>query len=295
MDMTERLGLIGVGNMGRPIAENILRKGFHLVVYDIRDHIKEEMSVQGTEISSSPAELARKSKIIFLVVNNSDDVKDVLFASNGVAKEASSGTIVVDMTTSDPQTSKQFANRLSKRGIEYLDAPVTGGVLGARKAQLFMMVGGRRETYEKCLPIFEVISKEAVYMGGAGSGHLIKLIHNQVAHSTFLAACEGIVLGEKLGLSVDAMVEVFNQGTARSYATEVRFPKYILSGTYEMGATFSTVYKDMSLVRKLGRIAGMQLPITNCTYNYWRYPIEKGEGDEDCAKVILKMKRMLSK
>jgi 3-hydroxyisobutyrate dehydrogenase len=210
-------------------------------------------------------------------------------------KGASQGTIIVDMTTSHPHVSKKFAERLLKRGIEYLDAPMSGGVLGARNAQLLFMVGGKREVYEGCIPLFEAIGKRTLYMGETGSGHLIKLVHNQTALSVFVATCEAVILGEKLGLSMERMIDVFNHGTARSYASEVRFPKFILSKTYDMGATFASIYKDISIVKKVGKMAGVKLPITDHTYNYFKYAIDKGDSEEDFSKIILKMKDLLIK
>lgn len=289
------IGLIGVGRMGRPIAENLLRKGFSLAIFARKDPVKEEMKALGAEIAISPAELARQSDIIVLVVTNSHAVSELLFGKDGIVKGASEGTIVVDMTTSEPRVSKKFAEHLSKRGIEYLDAPMSGGVLGATNAQLLFMVGGKREVYEKCIPLFEAIGKRTIYMGETGSGHLIKLVHNQVALSVFVATCEAVVLGEKLGLSVERMIEVFNQGTARSYASEVRFPKFILSKTFDMGSTFANVYKDISMVRKIGKMAGVKLPITERTYNYFKYAMEKGDSEEDFSKIILKMRDLLIK
>lgn len=292
--MAQRLGLIGLGNMGQPIAENFLRKGFPLTIFARRDQVKEKMRALGAEVATSPAELAKHSNIIFLVVTDSSAVTELLFEQHGITKGATEGTIVVDMTTSDPRFSKGFAIRLQRKRIEYLDAPISGGVLGARNAQLLIVVGGKKEVYQKCLPVFESISKRAIYVGKAGSGHLMKLVHNQLAHATFLANCEAVILGRKFGLSMDSMIEVFNLGTARSYSTEVRFPKFILPKTFNMGSAFSTVYKDVSLVRRLGKIAKVKLPINNCSYHYYKYAMDRGESEEDFSRIILKMEDKLT-
>lgn len=289
------IGLIGVGRMGRPISENLLKKGFPLTIFARKENIKEEMKTLRADVAISPAELAKQSDIIILVVTDSNAVKELLFDQDGILKGASEGTIVVDMTTSHPQVSRKFAERLSKKGIEYLDAPMSGGVLGARNAQLLFMVGGKRGVYERCLPLFEAIGKRTIYMGETGSGHLIKLVHNQTALSVFVATCEAVILGEKLGLSMERMIDVFNHGNARSYASEVRFPKFILSETYDMGATFASVYKDISIVKKVGKMAGVKLPITDHPYNYFKYAIDKGDSEEDFSKIILKMKDLLIK
>lgn len=288
------IGFIGLGRMGRPIVENLIRKRFPVTVFARKDYIKEELKTLGADIARSPAELAKTSEIIVLVVTNSTAVGELLFEQNGIGKAASKGAIVVDMTTSDPRVSREYAKRLEKKGIEYLDAPMSGGVLGARAAQLLFMVGGKRATYERCIPLFEAVGKRSIYMGEAGNGHLIKLVHNQASLSIFVATCEAVILGEKLGLSMERIIEVFNEGNARSYASEVRFPNFILSKTYDMGGTFATQYKDLSIVKKISKMAGVKLPVTDCAYRYFKYVMDKGESEEDFSKIILKMKGMVS-
>jgi len=124
---------------------------------------------------------------------------------------------------------------------------------------------------------------------------LVKLINNQLAHATFLANCEAFTLGEKLGLSLEAMTEVFNHGTARSYSTEIRFPRYILPKSFNMGATFATVYKDLSLVGKLKNRAGLKLPITRNAHSYYKFAVKSGDEEEDFSKIFLKMKELSKK
>lgn len=292
--MVDKIGLIGAGNMGRPIAENLLREISALVVYDKKPKIMKKMEEIGAKVTQSPAEVASQTNVIFVIVPSSTEVDDVLFGQNGVVETATDGTVIVDMTTSEFQFSTRVAERLSKLGLEYLDSPMTGGVLGAKEAQLLLMVGGKHEIFKKYLHFFEIISKRAIYLGKAGSGHLMKLIHNQLSHATFLATCEAVTLGQEYGLSSKTMIEVFNSGNARSYATEVRFPRFILPETYDMGATFETVYKDISIVRKIGEEAGLRLPINDCTYQYWQYGIEKGEKEKDCTVIFQMMKNILS-
>ena len=294
-EMTERLGLIGLGRMGRPIAENLLQKGFPLTIFARREDVKQEIGALGAQVAGSPSEVAEHSDIIFLVVTDSSAVKDLLFGKKGIVHGASRGAAVVDMTTSDPRWSRKFEKRCAQRGLGYLDAPISGGVLGAKNAQLLIIVGGKQETYESCLPVFKAISKKTVHVGDAGSGHLMKLIHNQLTHATYMACCEAVLFGKRLGLPMDLMVEVFNHGTARSYATEVRFPKFILPENYNMGSSFSTAYKDISIIRKLGTRARVKLPINDCTFRFYKHVLEAGKGDEDFSKSIREMEDLLNK
>jgi 3-hydroxyisobutyrate dehydrogenase-like beta-hydroxyacid dehydrogenase len=291
--MQIRVGVVGLGNMGRPIAENLLRAGFPTTVVDLRRDVVEAMRAAGAQVADTPAQLAGQSDIILLVVPDSSAVRGVLFGKGGLARGAAKGTVVVDMTTGDPQCSKPFADRLARSGIAYLDSPMTGGATGAKAGQLLLMVGGDRNAYERCVPVFQRISKRAIHVGPVGSGHVMKLIHNHVSHAVFAATCEGVALGERLGLSPKDMLEVFNEGNARSYTTEIRFPKFILPGTYDSGASFNIVRKDMSLVQKLGRRAKFRLPINTCTYQYWKRAVDTGMGQEDWSKIVLLLKDYL--
>ena len=199
--MMEKIGLIGTGIMGYPIAKNLLKAGYPLTIYARRDNIKKEFKALGASIASTPAELAANSSIIILLVNNSDDVTELLYSSNGIVSGAGQGAIIADMTTTDPEFSKRIAKRLTSDGIEYLDAPISGGALGAQNAQIVVMVGGKKEAHEKCFAVFEAISHKVVYMGASGSGQSVKLIHNQLSFTTFFAVCEAVILGEKIGFS----------------------------------------------------------------------------------------------
>lgn len=290
-----RVGVIGLGNMGRPIAENLLRAGFPTTVFDLRPKAVDALRSAGARPASSPAAAARQSEMLFVVVPDSRAVRQVLFGRNGAARGAARGSVLVDMTTGDPHHSRPFADRLAMRGIAYLDAPMTGGATGAKAGRLLLMVGGDRGVYERCLPVLRRISKRAIHVGPVGSGHVMKLVHNHVSHAVFAATCEGVALGERLGLSPKDMLEVFNEGNARSYTTEVRFPKFILPKTYDSGASFNIVRKDMALVRALGRRAKFRLPINACTYRYWKHAVDAGMGREDWSKIVLLLQAYLAR
>jgi 3-hydroxyisobutyrate dehydrogenase-like beta-hydroxyacid dehydrogenase len=289
----ENIGLIGTGIMGYPIAKNLLTAGYPLTIYARRDNIRKEFKSFGASIASTPAELAADSSIIILLVNTSDDVTELLYSTSGIVSRAGQGTIIADMTTTDPGFSKSIAKRLAGGGIEYLDAPISGGALGARNAQIVVMVGGDKKAHEKCLPVFEAISHKVVYMGASGSGQSVKLIHNQLSFTTFFAVCEAVILGEKLGLSSDAMIDVFNHGTARSFATEVRFPKFILKNKFNMGVPFSTAFKDISLARKLRKTTKVNFPISSWVYKYMKYCMDRKAEKDDLSTIILKMRDIL--
>lgn len=284
--MKHILGVVGVGLMGRPIAENLKNKGFEVYAYDLNKQTLKELEEEGIKSTENPKELIEKVDVLLDVLNDTNHFRDVLDEENGILKGINGRKIVIDMTTSDPEKSKPIGAELKEYGVEYLDCPMTGGRVGARNGELIIMAGGDKKVFEEVRYILDAISKELVYLGGMGSGHYMKLIHNQLSHSTFLASCEAFNLGRELGIDEEAMIKVFNVGNARSYATEVRFPKFILSGTYDAGASFYTVGKDISLIAKKANELNYDLPITRATFDYWRYAIETGNGDEDYSKIV---------
>ena len=289
----EQIGVIGTGIMGSPIAKNLLKAGCPVTIYARRENVKKEFQALGADIAVTPAELAAKSSIIYLIVNYAKDVTELLCSANGILGTAAPGTVIADMTTTDPEFSRTTSNQLSAKGIDYLDAPISGGALGAQNAQIVIMVGGKEEAMERCLPGFEFISRKTVYMGESGSGQTVKLIHNQLSYTTFLAVCEAVILGEKLGLSAENMIEVFNNGTARSFATEVRFPKFILNKKFDMGVPFSTAYKDISLAREVREATKVNFPISNWVYKYMKYCMDRDAAKDDMSSMFVKMKDIL--
>jgi 3-hydroxyisobutyrate dehydrogenase-like beta-hydroxyacid dehydrogenase len=289
----EKLGLIGTGIMGSPIAKNLLKAGYPLTVYARRDNIKKEFEALGADIAATPAELAAKSSIIFLLVNYSKDVTELLYSAHGIISGAQPGTVIADMTTTDPEFPKVTSQQLAAKNIDYLDAPISGGALGAQNAQLVIMVGGKEAAMERCIPAFKPISARVVYMGESGSGQTVKLIHNQLSYTTFCAVCEAVILGEKLGLTADKMIDVFNHGTARSFATEVRFPKFILNNKFNMGVPFSTAFKDISLARDVTESTNVNFPISSWIYKYMKYCMDRNAANDDMSTMILKMRGIL--
>jgi len=289
----ERIGLIGTGIMGSPMAKNLLKAGWPLTIYARRDNIKKEFKKLGADLALTPAELAAKSSIIFLLVNYAKDVTELLCAADGILSGAVPGTVIADMTTTDPEFPRATSKQLSAKGIDYLDAPISGGALGAQNAQLVIMVGGKKEAMERCLPAFTPISKKVVYMGESGSGQTVKLIHNQLSYTTYVAVCEAVVLGEKLGLSAENMIDVFNNGTARSFTTEVRFPRFILNKKYDMGVPFSTAYKDISLAREVTESTNVNFPVSSWIYKYMKYCMDRNAANDYMSTMFAKMKDIL--
>ena len=284
--MTHKLGVVGVGLMGKEIALNLLESGFEVMAFDKNQAVLEELREKGMKIAATGKELMESCDVILDVMNDTKGLEIVLHQPQGMIEGINGQKVLIDMTTSDPEKSVPIGKMLGEHGVEYLDCPMTGGRIGAHNRELVIMCGGTRKAFEEVKYILEKISKALFYLGPSGSGHYMKLIHNQLSHSTFLASCEANDLGVTLGIDPKAMIDVFNIGNARSYATEVRFPEFILSGTYDAGATFDTVGKDIGLVMRKANSLNFDLPITRATYDYWRHAIETGHGGDDYSTVV---------
>ncbi|MCZ7664513.1 MAG: NAD(P)-dependent oxidoreductase [Thermoleophilia bacterium] len=283
--MHPTIGMLGYGQMAQPIADVLRKAGYQVVVFARREEVRRRAQASGCRVVDAPRKL-QGADVMLDLLTDTTATWDVLGEVGGLAEGLRPGQTIVDMTTSDPDESRRLAEYLASREVRYLDAPITGGVAGAKVGQLVFMVGGDPAAYADIQPLLGHLSKACFYLGPTGSGHAMKLVHNQLSHSTFLATCEAVLLGRRLGLEAHTMIDVFNAGNARSYATEVRFPKFILSGSYDAGATFDTVYKDISIVARKGRELELELPITAATLHHWEAGIARGLGHEDYSTVL---------
>lgn len=293
--MGQRIGILGFGKMGEPIAENLNAQGFEVLAYDISPEAIRRMRDKSIQVTETPRKLAEKCDYVLDILIDSSTTWEVLRRPGGLLEGLRTSAVVIDMTTSDPRESIAIGKFLNERKIEYLDAPITGGVIGAKTRDLVVMVGGNKEVFERCKYILEAFAKKIFYMGELGTGHYMKLIHNQLSHSVFLATCEAAFLGMSVGLSLETLIEVFNHGNAKSYATEVRFPRFILSGAFDAGASFRTVHKDIGIVLKRMRELNYEFPITKGTFDYWDYPVKNGLGENDYTTIFNLMEQICSK
>src|SRR5208283_2294466 len=212
-----RVGFIGLGLMGKPMASHLLQNGFTVTVYNRSKGSVNELVSNGAKAAVSPSDLARESDVIIDMVTDTPDVEEVLLRKNGVIESARRGMIVIDMSTNSPETAMVVSAELEKKGVEFIDAPVTGGDKGAREATLTIMVGGKKEVFDKILPIFRTMGKEIVYMGPVGSGQATKLCNQAAVALHTLATCEALLLGSSYSLPTKELLKVLTSGAASSW------------------------------------------------------------------------------
>lgn len=220
-----RVGWIGLGIMGRPMARNLLKAGFRVVGYSRTKAKVDELVAAGGEAAQSPADVARRVEVTITMVPDAPDVEAVLFGTDGVVEAAQPGHVVVDMSTISPTATRLFAQRLASRGIEMLDAPVSGGESGAREGTLSIMVGGNEEVFVRCRPIFEALGRKITFMGAHGSGQMTKLCNQVAGVLTLQSVVEALLLAHAGGLDLHRVIEALSAGSADSWNLRNQGPR----------------------------------------------------------------------
>ncbi|MGH8069930.1 MAG: 2-hydroxy-3-oxopropionate reductase [Candidatus Entotheonellia bacterium] len=284
--MPKRVGFIGLGIMGRPMAKNVLSKGFPLAVYNRSSAAVDELAKLGARTCQSSREVAEHSEVILTCLPDSPDVEQVILGANGVLEGARSGSIVADMSTIAPQVSIRIAEEAAKRGVQMLDAPVSGGDKGAIAGTLSIMVGGENEAFDQCLEIFQTMGRTIVHVGKIGAGGYTKLANQIMVALQLEAMAEGLVLGAKAGVDPALMVEAIGAGLARCGVLEVRAPT-VLEGNFDPGFMIRLHLKDLRLALEAGHALGVPLPVTAIVREMYNALQVAGKGDRDHSAIIL--------
>lgn len=263
--MAETIGFIGTGIMGIPMSKRLLAAGYQLVIYDANPAAMEPLLALGAGAASSSAEVGKRCGMVITMLPNSSIVEAVVLGPNGAAEGLSAGSVLIDMSSSVPTSTVKIASALAERAIEMLDAPVSGGPVGATDGTLAIMVGGKPEIYEACLPVLRAMGKNVFHIGSHGAGHTIKTVNNMISAINTLAMAEGIVLGVKAGLDPKKLVEVVKASSGRSYAVEFKAERLVLANDYRPGFTTDLMYKDLDIATTLGRQIGVPLLAGNLT------------------------------
>ena len=290
----ERIGFIGLGIMGKQMASNLLRKGYRLIVFNRSEKSVGELSSIGAVAAKNPSEVAMKSDVVIVMVTDAPDVEEVLLGKKGVAEAAKKGLVVIDMSTNSPSFAQSMSSKLAANGIEFLDAPVTGGDQGAKAATLTIMVGGMKAIFERCKPIFGSMGREIVYMGASGSGQATKLC-NQVAVSIHtLATCEALLLGSSTGLDLDNLLKVLTSGAAGSWNLANLGPK-IVHRDFEPGFKAAHLLKDLRYVMQLSEANRLSLPGSSVVYELFNSVLADGNGEKGTQVLARVLEKLASR
>jgi len=283
--MSERIGYIGLGLMGRPICMNLLKMGYSLNVYARRESAMLPLVDAGAVAFPSPQALAAECDIIFINVSDSPDVETVVLGEQGVIHGTRAGCVVVDMSTISPSVSRSIADKLSSKGIDMLDAPVSGGTVGAKAGSLSIMVGGKAEVFKRLLPLFEVMGESITHVGSHGAGQVAKACNQLIVAQMMAAIGEAFVLAEASGVDPAKVREALMGGFAGSRILEVHGQR-MLDSNFEPGFKARLHQKDLRIVCETAAEMGLSLVGTEMVSEYIDVLVDGGQGELDSAALV---------
>ncbi|MEI7744169.1 MAG: NAD(P)-dependent oxidoreductase [Chloroflexota bacterium] len=280
----ERIAFAGMGTMGAAMAGNLRKAGFEVTVWNRTPGRAGDVLALGATEAATPAQAAREATVALVCVSDTPDVEAVLFGSDGLASGLAAGSLVIDCSTIAPGATAAFAARLREQGIGFVDAPVSGGSEGARKATLTIFVGGDEADVERARPVLAAMGTTITHFGPAGAGQAVKAVNQVVIAGVYLAVAEGMVLSMKAGLDPTAVVSALGGGVAGSWILANRSAKMI-NNDYPLGFRTSLHLKDLGIALELGRETGTALPIAGLAAQFEAGLVARGYGDEDMSNL----------
>lgn len=281
----KRVGFIGLGLMGKPMARNLMRAGYPLTVHNRSRGPVDELVAEGAAPAASPKEVAAQVDVVITCLPDSPDVELVALGPDGIIQGGHPGLTLVDMSTIAPAATVRIAGKLAERGIRWLDAPVSGGDIGARQGTLAIMVGGDEAVFQDCLELFQAMGKSIVRVGGNGAGQVAKACNQIVVAGTMAAMGEALVLAAKAGADVERVVEAIRGGAARCWALEVRAPQ-ILRRDLGPGFKARMQYKDLNIILDAGKTYQVSLPVTGAVRELYTAMLAAGRGELDNSAIV---------
>jgi len=284
------IGFVGLGIMGKPMAGNLI-KGGHTLFLHSRSGVPQELTAAGGKACASAKEVAQKAEMIITMVPDTPDVEKALFGVNGVAEGLSRGKTVVDMSSISPIETKKFAKRINELGCEYVDAPVSGGEVGAKNAALTIMVGGNQPTFDKLKPVFELMGKNITLVGGNGDGQTCKVCNQIIVALNIEAVSEALVFASKAGADPARVRQALMGGFAASRILEVHGERMI-KRTFNPGFRIELHQKDLSLALAGARAMGMSLPNTATAQQLFNSCVASGGAKWDHSAMVRALEKL---
>jgi 2-hydroxy-3-oxopropionate reductase len=283
--MAVKVGFIGLGIMGRPMARNLMKAGYELVVHNRTPAKQDELVQEGARGASTPKEVGEQCDFVITIVNDSPDVERVVAGAGGILEGVRKGALVIDMSTISPAVTRQLAASRAAKGASMLDAPVSGGDVGAIQGTLSIMVGGAAADFERAMPLFQAMGKKIVHMGDIGAGQITKAANQIVVAGVIAAVAEGLVLGSKGGVSPEKIIDVLSGGMAGNRVMEVKREKF-LTHKFTPGFRADLHHKDLGIALSAAREMGVVLPVTALLDQFYVAMNRKGWGGEDDSAMM---------
>jgi len=289
--MAVTVGFIGVGNMGNPMAGNVLKASFPMTVFDLNPKAMENLIAAGAKRAGSAQEVVDNAEIVLTSLPASPDVEAIYLEPGGLVDRAKPGTILIDLSSVLPSTPRKIEPRAKARGVHFLEAPVSGGVSGARAATLAIMVGGEAEPLERAKPVLRAIGPNIFHVGPVGAGNIVKAINNMMACVNGLAMMEGLAVGVKAGLDPMTVYEVVKASSGGSKALE-RIPRALIPRDFEPGFKVALMNKDLETFNTIAKDLHVPVSFANVAQRYEQMALAAGLGEQDTSVVMTIIERL---
>ena len=280
-----KIGFIGLGIMGKPMAGHLIDAGYDLVVHNRNRDAVDELVGKGAIEAHSGKEVAEQSDIVITMLPDSPDVESVALGEGGIIEGAHDGLIFVDMSTIAPSVTTQVGEVLAKKGVQSLDAPVSGGDIGAQNATLSIMVGGDEDMFNTVKPLFDVMGQSAILCGPLGAGQTVKACNQILVAVTIAGVSEALTMGAKAGVDPIKIVQVLSGGLARCGVLENRGERMV-NGDFDPGFRIRLHYKDLNIIQKTSNDFGVPLPVTSEVFELFKTAMVKGRGELDHSGLL---------
>ena len=287
MTAIKKIGFIGVGNMGNPMAGHLVKKGFDVTAFDIREAAMHAFATEhGGKTAATLADAGRGADAVIFIVPSDKVVRQVLF-DDKLAAALANGTLVIDMSSSDPRGTVAIGKDLASRGIGYLDAPVMGGVIFAKDASLDIMVGGEPELVERAMPLFNALGRQVYRCGPLGSGHALKSLANYINACALINVIEAMTIGKKFGIDTQVMVDAITAMCAtRNHPLQKKIVPHVLTRQYGTGMAMQFIAKDVKIAVDTAKSIGAAVPLGEKTAELWAAACEKLGGTRDQTEIV---------
>lgn len=280
-----KIGFIGLGIMGRPMSKNLLKAGYELVVLDKNQKAVDDLVSAGACFAATPKEVAEQVDIVITMLPNSPHVKEVVLGENGVIEGAKPGSVVVDMSSIAPLVSRELAEKLAEKGIEMIDAPVSGGEPKAIDGTLSVMVGGKQDVFDKCYPVMKAMAGSVVLTGTVGAGNVTKLANQVIVALNIAAMSEALVLAQKAGVEPELVYQAIRGGLAGSTVLDAKAP-LVMDRKFDPGFRINLHIKDLNNVLETSHELGVPLPLTSAVMEMMQALKVDGLGDADHSSLV---------
>lgn len=280
------IGFIGLGQMGGPMAARLMNAGYSLVVHDLRGEAARPLLDRGADWATDPATVARRAQVIITILPSSVEVRAVMEGTDGLLSALQPESVCLEMTTGDPAVTRELAEAVAARGGVLLDAPVSGGVRGARGGTLSIMVGGPEAVLEAMRPILGQFGSKIFHAGPVGAGHAIKLVNNACSAAALLVTAEAVAVAAKAGIDPSRAVEILQVSSGRSNASDYKFPEFILTGRFDAGFAIRLMVKDLDGYARLARESQVPSLVGTAAAECYRMALARGMGEADHTMVV---------